>query len=69
LRYTLYRIDNEISIHENLAAAREEAIRCIRTIFDADVQAGRPLRTNRCILITDADRRLLLEVPFRDALL
>jgi hypothetical protein len=67
--YSLFSIDGIESVQPNLAGARAEAIHQIRAILDADVLAGRPQRMGRTIFITGASGDLLLEVPFREALL
>jgi hypothetical protein len=69
LEYALFTIDGLESVQPNLAGARSEAIHQIRIILDADVSAGRPQRMGRTIFITGAAGDLLLEVPFRDALI
>jgi len=59
--------DEEGAEHDDLEAARAEALAGIRSILKEEVGTGRLDLTGR-IEIEDASGRLLLSIPFGDAL-
>ena len=52
----------------DLAAARQQAVTAARAVMCAEIDEGRLCLSCR-IVVTDADRRELLTVPFREAVL
>lgn len=58
--------DDEGLYFDNLAAARAEAIRGIRSILSEDLSSGRFSLAGRIVIMDEANR-IALTVPFREA--